>query len=46
MILVEAWLASSLLLGACWALMGLLLGESTETSSGVAPEKEADGEAA
>ena len=30
MILLETWLAASLLFGACWALVGLLLGEQTE----------------
>ena len=39
MILLEIWLAASLVLGACWAIVGLLIGEPTL-------EGQADGEAA
>lgn len=30
MVILKIWLAASFVLGACWAIVGLLLGEPTE----------------
>lgn len=46
MILLGIWLATSLLLGAGWALAGLLLCAEAESPSRVMLEAESGGEAA
>jgi hypothetical protein len=44
-ILLVAWLAASLLVGACWVIVGLMLGEPSEAEpTAIVPE--ADDEAA
>ncbi len=45
MLLLGIWITAALMLGACWALAGLLLGPPTESPSR-AVALESDGEAA